>query len=373
MKLCYTKTDFLESLQKENKDVFLYGAGNIGKLVLRCLIKHGVSVHGFIETNPRIKRYMGYPILSLDEMKDSNNTVVVVSTSSKYHEEIEEKLAEFDSIIAISDKLAVTMERIETRTLQFQTHLVEHCNLKCRGCYHFSSLAKEEYLSLDEFESDVERLGELFDGRLEDMCLLGGEPLLHPQISQFFHAGRKAFPIGTIRVLTNGILLTKMGRDFYKSLLENDVELWVTKYPIDFDYEEAEKLADSYGVKLQYFSSEPLRTLGHQPLDIKGEQDFRQNFHRCYRADDCVDLKHGKLYSCIIPAEIKPFCDYFHASLPVCEDDYVDIYKARTAEEILEHLERPMPFCRFCNRKDAQVFGVRPWGRTNYKIEEWVE
>lgn len=34
--------------------------------------------------------------------------------------------------------------------LRFDVHLVEHCNLNCRYCGHYSPLAKEEYLAPDE-------------------------------------------------------------------------------------------------------------------------------------------------------------------------------------------------------------------------------
>lgn len=40
-------------------------------------------------------------------------------------------------------------------------NLVEHCNLHCYSCDHFSQLAKKEYLDINVFEKDVKRLKEI--------------------------------------------------------------------------------------------------------------------------------------------------------------------------------------------------------------------
>ena len=58
-----------------------------------------------------------------------------------------------------------------------ETHIVDHCNLKCKGCSHFSGLADPYFKSLDEFETEVRRLA---DFGVAMFRILGGEPLLHP-------------------------------------------------------------------------------------------------------------------------------------------------------------------------------------------------
>ena len=47
--------------------------------------------------------------------------------------------------------------------LYVETHLADTCNLKCKGCMHFSNLATEpNFPSLDSFENDFRKLAELF-------------------------------------------------------------------------------------------------------------------------------------------------------------------------------------------------------------------
>jgi ABC-2 type transport system ATP-binding protein len=52
--------------------------------------------------------------------------------------------------------------------LSFEIHLTEHCNLNCKGCFHFSCIAEEEYLTKEEFERDISRISELSKGVVKE-------------------------------------------------------------------------------------------------------------------------------------------------------------------------------------------------------------
>lgn len=45
-----------------------------------------------------------------------------------------------------------------------EVHLVEHCNLNCFGCNHFSQIANEEYTSLESYENDMRQLSTIIGG-----------------------------------------------------------------------------------------------------------------------------------------------------------------------------------------------------------------
>ena len=61
-----------------------------------------------------------------------------------------------------------------------ETHIVDHCNLNCRGCSHFSPLAKPYFKSLDEYKREFERLAEITNHYIQQIRIMGGEPFLHP-------------------------------------------------------------------------------------------------------------------------------------------------------------------------------------------------
>lgn len=55
----------------------------------------------------------------------------------------------------------------------------------------FSNIRDEWYISIDKFERDMKRIGELFNGKVDCIHILGGEPLLHPQINALLKIARK--------------------------------------------------------------------------------------------------------------------------------------------------------------------------------------
>jgi molybdenum cofactor biosynthesis enzyme MoaA len=66
-----------------------------------------------------------------------------------------------------------------------ETHLVDHCNLNCKGCSHFASLVPGEvFTDIEIFKRDIARLSQIFIDVYE-IRLMGGEPLLHPDIDTF--------------------------------------------------------------------------------------------------------------------------------------------------------------------------------------------
>lgn len=304
--------------------------------------------------------------------------MIIVATRERFHQEMFTEIQRRDikHAVCISDELfEIIKNKVKwpREKLLFNVHIVEHCNLNCRGCYHFSSIAREEYLKIEEYEKDIQRLSELFSGELDEVFIMGGEPLLHPEVEKFFETTRENFPKGKIKLLSNGILLEKMADRFWKIAKETEAEIWVTKYPINLDWERIEKSAADKGSEIHYFNLEPVRTLGHQPIDISGGRDYIANFDGCYRANHCILLEHGKMYTCFVSAESRHFSNFFKTDLSVSNRDYVDIYEVKSGKELLENLTKPTPFCRYCNRDDVDIFGRIPWEQTKRKMKEWTE
>ncbi len=72
-------------------------------------------------------------------------------------------------------------------------HLTDHCNLNCKGCTHFSNIAKPAFADPEQFEREFAQLETIFSG-ITEIYLLGGEPLLHPHVTEFMESARKHFP-----------------------------------------------------------------------------------------------------------------------------------------------------------------------------------
>ena len=161
------------------------------------------------------------------------------------------------------------------KALKFEIHLAEHCNLSCAGGNHFSPLAHEEYLDINSYKKDCKRIAELTGGIIESIKLLGGEPLLHPNLLEIICISRQYFSTAVITILTNGILLSKQSDEFWSICKENNIGISISQYPIKLDIETIEKFSKQFGIKVNYSANNIDRSTEwrFEPLDITGTQD----------------------------------------------------------------------------------------------------
>lgn len=280
------------------------------------------------------------------------------------------KKSEYLHNITIDKILEIECRKNPKAMLDYEVQLVEHCNLNCKSCSHFSPIAKEEFLDVDEYEKDCKRLSELFEQKVNFIRLMGGEPLLHPNIEKFLSITRNYFPNGIIDLDTNGILVLSMKDKFWKAMHDNNIYLTITKYPIKVNYDLIKQKCKEENVHFRFFDEQPVRIFNHLPLDLSGRQNIEKSFYNCYLANSCHTLKHGKMYTCSTIPHIEHFKKYYKCDLKVYEEDYIDIYKVKDKNEILNFLARPVPFCRYCNVEKRTLNGK--WDVSKKSIKEWI-
>lgn len=277
----------------------------------------------------------------------------------------------FQTIYSVDQRIGISrgMPKAE---LSFEVALAEHCDLNCAGCDHFSPLAEPELADYEEMARDFARLSSLFHGHAKEIHLLGGEPLLHPDLVKFLKMARENFPDAAIDIITNGLRLLKQPEEFWLACKENNIVIRPTKYPVSLKFEEMEKRAAKYGVEYRYFgtSSAVTKTTHLFRLDVNGQQDGNTNFLLCHRANSCVYLQHGRLYTCTLAPTARHFNKYFGKNLKELPEDSIDIYQAGSAREVLEFLAKPIPFCRYCMVNKTRWY--EPWHQSKRVIEEWT-
>jgi hypothetical protein len=166
--------------------------------------------------------------------------------------------------------------------------------------------------------------------------------------------------------------LNKQPESFWENCKKNDIEIKITKYPINLDFEAMEKTAKKYGVKYSYFqdTDKVVKWTNILPMDITGKQNIVDAFRLCFMSNRCMQLHNGKLYTCARPFSIKNFNNYFNTNLEESEADSIDIYKAKDMDEIFDFLRKPIPFCRYCNWRG--LVAHTPWHTSKKEISEWT-
>ncbi|GAB7140900.1 hypothetical protein RsTz2092_08550 [Deferribacterales bacterium RsTz2092] len=250
-------------------------------------------------------------------------------------------------------------------------HLAEHCNLGCFSCNHFSPLAEEEFADLNITTRDLRRLSELTKGNVGIIYLVGGEPLLHPNIILFMQVARELFPDSDVHIITNGLLLLQQKPEFWEACKKYNIIMTPTKYP-GVDWDKIEKRADEFGYKFTYFdfSGTSEKVSRRFALDLTGSQDMKKSYENCCMACCSIGLSDGRLSTCSFVFNMRHFNKYFKQNVPVTSADSIDIYKAKDIQEILDFLGNPIPLCRYCKSIGTEIVGE--WRATKRELSEWT-
>lgn len=251
--------------------------------------------------------------------------------------------------------------------LYLETHVADTCNLKCKGCMHFSNLAtSHNFPDLDLFEKDFVRLSELF-GNIYIIRLLGGEPLLNKDLPKYVDIVRKYFPTSEIRITTNGLLIPRQDKDFWKSLRKYRIGMDISPYPPTMDIiSQITGILDEEGIP--YGNIAEVLNKFRKSLTLHPTNSPEKSVKLC-ASSHCHFLRNGKISKCPLPVMITDFNKHYPDNKIVTNDTF-DIYEEKSGRILKDKLEKYAEMCRYC--PDTPEF--IKWERTNNdaKLEDWV-
>jgi hypothetical protein len=253
---------------------------------------------------------------------------------------------------SLIDGPSVEFEPVRPVMPYVEYHLVEHCNLSCKGCGHFSPLAAPAFADPHSFRRDMTQLSKLFVN-VDMIRLLGGEPLLHPTPEAFVEIAREIFPATSLWIVTNGTRLKAMPARFWDACRKANVKLQLSLYPpMEKSLGAMQELCSSNAVPLDILRVSTF-FLG---ANIRGDSDPQAAMKYCRSMFYCPFLKDSRLYVCPIPANVHYFNKKFGTS--VAEAAGIDIFdRAIDGRKILELLDTPVETCRFCSCDWTRI----PW------------
>lgn len=242
-----------------------------------------------------------------------------------------------------------------------ELHLVDHCNLGCVGCSHFSNLAEPYYKSLEEY---IEELMDLSKIDIQTIRLMGGEPLLHPLWLKFCQVTRMYFPHSEIVLVTNGLLLDKISADEIDELNSYHIKVCMSNYHLNLNQ------PSYFGIKETEVHQKG--KLYNISLDLDGIQDKQKAFDNCdLHKNHWYFFKDGRIYPCCVMANIDIFLNHFGISWDYELDDVSIEVKGHSETEIEEFLNKPISLCRYCNTI-ARLQSKVEWCKSKGDISEWT-
>lgn len=255
---------------------------------------------------------------------------------------------------------------IDSNLLYLETHVADTCNLKCRGCMHFSNIAsKPNFPDLKEFDRDFKRLSELFSN-IFIIRLMGGEPLLNRELSAYIEIARQYFPTAELRIVTNGLLILRQPDSLWQIMRKYHVSMDISPYPPTMEI--IEKLTaklDEEGIPYGTIA-EKLHDF-RKSLTLTPDHDPEKSVQLC-QSSHCHFLRAGKIAKCPLPILIGEFNRVYGCS--ISSNDIYDIYEECSGTELKQKLEGYADMCKYCPDKAAFI----TWERTenNACKEDWI-
>ncbi len=249
---------------------------------------------------------------------------------------------------------------------QFEVHLVDHCNLECKGCDRFATMCEPAFADLTEFTEDMARMAGLFSA-VRRVHLVGGEPLLHPQVLEFCKVTRATFKKARITLRTNGTLLMAQDEPFWDALAQDRITLLVDLYPVDVPALEIDLMGKQRGVKVEWVDGSEKSKL---PIDPRAIADPAESFRQCQGFYNRPLLRDGRLYPCAYVAFGDVFRERFRLpGLQVYPTDWIGIRDEPDPELVFSFLRNPVHWCTNCDFGNRMQFD---WAPTQRHLSEWT-
>lgn len=242
-------------------------------------------------------------------------------------------------------------------------HIVDHCNLNCMGCSHFSPLADQWFEDFDTFKKDFNKLYDITNGDVKVIRLMGGEPLLHPEFDKFVAFTCTLFNKSQVQIVTNGILVEKEYNKL-KDLSDtySNFSICISTYGLKLNEEKIHHLP-----RVRRDDKTSLYNIG---FDLEGGINPKAAFKYCdLHVNHWYYFQHGCFYPCCIGANIKYFNHHFELELPE-NNCCISIYD-HTIEEIIDFLDHSIPLCAYCDT----VYRQRSYHKfeiSKKEITEWT-
>lgn len=263
-------------------------------------------------------------------------------------------------------KICLYTERTELETMEI--HAAEHCNLNCKNCSMFCGLVETcDFPCYQEFEEGIKQLKNFFP-HIKKFRIIGGEPLLNPELDKYIRLIRNVYPYTDIRLISNGILVTKMSDQLIQTIIDNDVTFIVIQYiSLKHSIDEINRFLSKTGIR--YIVTEAV--LEFQKIyNALGDSDIDENFYRCHWKGSCATMYGTKIATCYVPFVIHYLSDKFN--LAIEETGKIDLMEeGLTAQEIIKRMHTPFDMCRYCAPKGNWTEWERLPDKNNTTIQDW--
>lgn len=339
--------------------IIFYGAGKCGKDALNIFLAENRTEDELIGFADSIKdgNYCGFPIIPLDKAWDKETAIVITVESPYTVTEIYYSLKRqgFKNIYYFLNRIKhqdtyddfINKACVNTKNWgecvlpQVEMHILDYCNLNCKGCTHFSPIFEKELPDTMKRINDVKVLKNKFSHILK-FYILGGEPFLNPEINLYMNELREILPETDLQIVTNGLLIPSLKLDILDCIRENDVIVSISEYKPT--HEVIHKICDrldefhiNYIIRPYDYKQKFIK-----PLSLSEHSTYSQ---KCI-SNGCINIWDGKISRCPTLMFIDKFNEKFGTNLP--NQGIMELNDCPDGLELIRELEKEVPLCKHC-------------------------
>lgn len=367
--------------------IAIWGAGRFGRYVYDQLKdRKDIDIRCFLDKDPgwQDKKIDGIEIYAPEQLRSGGGIIVdYVLISFLEGISIYNQLSEFKGVKFGVIKNRVFLEKLELKNdlmedtnifwvadsnkplaRTIETHVIDCCNLNCKGCSHFSNLYHaDDMIHFDTYCRDLEQLCQ--NVNIFQFNMLGGEALLNERITDYLDFTRRVLPHADICLITNGLLIPVQKEDFFISCIENNIIIEISEYPPTLKMESRIiSVLEQHGItyKVRKDINKFMKN-----MNLSGKADKYEGMRNCLQ-DGCNLLRDGKLYKCPFEALGNRFFEHFQLDIRL--QGGADIYdKELDWKRLIDIYENePVDACRYCVK--GEWF---PWEYSNTPTaDDWI-
>lgn len=248
-----------------------------------------------------------------------------------------------------------------------EIHIVDHCNLNCKGCSHYSPISDEWYISLDDYENQIKKVACYFTGQIKEFHILGGEPLMHPEIVSIMNITRKYLQNDQIAIVTNGLLVKQMEEDFWNSVRKNQIIISITQYPCVKNFEGMMEYVKNKNVTVKTYVVK--NEFVYHGMNEKGNNNWVKSYYKCRDGGYCLQVRNGKIYPCNTMAYVDILNYKFGTHFSVDGKSYLEIDSIKSSKDIIHFRRSAKRVCKYCNIECRKTYS---WDFSKQERKEWI-
>lgn len=241
-------------------EIYIYGAGRVGRLMENLLVANGCRITAFIDENAANRHYKDYKIMAPDDFENTEDAVIIIALAAEnIAKSVKASLEAVgcQNVIIYSDRriqeqfclhnkggeclqcvftAACQLEKVEdthkVHIDELSIGLTTKCSLNCKNCVALTPRLKQKNImndmKADDFKKALGVLEQHIDS-INEFVLGGGDPLLYKNISEIIEIILgSAIKFRQIRILTPGIV--PIQKELMDWLKHNKIKITIDDY-----------------------------------------------------------------------------------------------------------------------------------------------